>query len=164
MKPFSSAILLLVLPFFAITQNTEAGPFAGQLKKILTEASNGFKSFRKEMVEQVGSDVVYASKLNLHGTTENKINSYSDGSSYMATIASGINEKQAKSIVESWKRKLLSILGKGFEEVPYKNNKDLTLQEGYFLIGEKLTVSIDYSNYEPEQPFNVYLVVLKQKS
>ncbi|MCU7549687.1 hypothetical protein OCK74_11215 [Chitinophagaceae bacterium LB-8] len=162
MKPFSTAILLLILPFFAITQGTAVGPFAGQLKKILTEASSGFKSFRKEKVEQVGSDVVYASKVNLQGTTENKINSYSDGISYMATIASGIDEKQAKSLVENWKKKLLSILGKGYEEVPYRNNNNKTLQEGYFLIGEQLTVSIDYSNYEPEQPFNVYLVVLKQ--
>ena len=162
MKHPLTAFLLFVLPFMGIAQTPAANQFSSQLKKIIADAPSGFKSYKKEMVQQKDSDVVYASKMNLYGTTENKINSFSDGSSYMATIATVPSEKEAKLLVEKWKGKLLSILGKGYEMVPYNNSNKQTLNEGYILMGEKNSLTIDYINYEDEQKYNVYLVILNK--
>jgi hypothetical protein len=161
-KYFYVAILLLAFPFCSISQSTINKQLSLQLKKVIAEASTDFKSFRKEVVTQNGSDVVYASTINLSGTIDNKINNFSDGSSYIATIASAVSEKQSKTLVEDWKKKILTILGKGYEAMPYNNNDKKLLSEGYVLLGEKQSITIDRIKYETDQDFSVYLVVLNK--
>lgn len=161
-KYFSVALLLLVFSLCSLAQSPTTKQLSLQLKKVLAEFPNDFKSLRKEVVTQNGSDVVYASTINLSGTTDNRINNFSDGSSYMATIAKGVSEKQAKTLVEEWKKKVISILGKGYEAMPYNNNDKNMLSEGYVLLGEKNSITIDRIKYESEQDFSVYLVILNK--
>lgn len=162
MKHLYSTLLLLVLPFISFAQTPAASQFSSQLKKLIADAPSGFKSYKREMVQQKGSDVIYTSKMNLYGTTGNKINNFSDGSSYLATVGSVQLEKQAKALVEKWKGRLLSILGKGYEIVPYDNSNDQTLNYGYVLMGEQNSLTIDYIKYVDEQDYNVYLLILNK--
>jgi hypothetical protein len=162
MKYLYTVLLMFAFPFISNAQTTATSQFATQLKKVIADAPADFESYRKEKVQEIGSDVVYASKMNLQGTTENKINRFSDGSSFMATIASVLSEKQAKTQVDEWKRRLESILGKGYEVMPYRNDNKESLSEGYILIGDKNTLTIDYINYKNEQNYNIYLIILNK--
>jgi hypothetical protein len=162
MKHLFTHLLLFAFPFIGIAQTPASSQFSSQLKKVMADAPANFNSYKREMVQQKGSDVIYASKMNLYGTTDNKINSLSDGSSYMATVGSAQSENQAKVLVERWKGKLLSILGKGYEVVPYNNSNKESSNEGYMLMGEKNSLTIDYIKYEDEQNYNVYLLILNK--
>jgi hypothetical protein len=154
------AILLLAFPLSSISQSLINKQLSLQLKKVIAEAANDFINYRKEVVSQDGSGLVYASTINLSGTKDNKINKLSDGSSYMATIESGVSEKQAKVLVEDWKKKVVSIIGKGYEVMPYKNNDENLFSEGYVLLGERNSITIDCIKHESEKDFIVYLVIL----
>lgn len=162
MKYLYVAILLLAFPLSSISQSSINKQLSLQLKKVIAEAANDFKNYRKEVVSQDGSDLVYASTINLSGTKDNKINKLNDGCSYMATIESGVSEKQAKVLVEDWKKKVVPILGKGYEVMPYKNNDEKLFSEGYMLLGERNSITIDCIKHESEEDFSVYLVILNK--
>lgn len=155
--------LFLCLIAIQATAQTNSKPPASsaQLKKVLQAVQKDFKEFRGEKVKEEEGDVVYASTVTLVGTTENQVMDFASGKSYMAKLGEGLNEKEAKTLIENWKKKIGSATADGFEitKDDLKNNEYKRI--AYLFMGDASSISIYAMKYADDTNYSAYLLVMK---
>ena len=133
-----------------------------QLRKILTEVSNGFNGLKGEQVKDLQGEVTYASTIALQGTTDNQIMDFDTGGSYMAKLGEITNAKEAQALVETWKKKVMAIIeGNRFEVSRDNQSTDESEQKGYLLTSDKVNISIYSVQYTGEKNISAFLLVMR---
>ena len=96
MRLLYSLLLTLAFPIcLSAQQKGTAYQLPTQLKKVLSTASTGFKSYKGEQVKEQQGDVIYASTMTLQSTTDNQVMNFDTGNSYMAKLGETTDPKQA---------------------------------------------------------------------
>jgi len=167
MRLLYTLLLITALPFYMQAQKGAANSLSSQLKKVLAEASNGFKDLKGKQVKKEGAevnqegDVAYASTITLQGTTENRIMDFDAGGSYMAKLGEVSSTKEAEALVESWKKKLVAIVGSSYEITKDNQGSDEVVQNGYLLTSDKVSISIYYIKYKEEDAINAFILIMR---
>lgn len=161
MRHLLTLFLACVLSGAALAQARGTGSqLPAQFKKLITDAATNFVHFRGDKVKEAEADVIYASNINLEGTTENQVLHFSSGHSYLAKIGETRDARAAKALVESWKKKVLAIVGPGYEVMADNPPSEESVQHGYLLLSDKVSISIHSIQYKDEETINVYLIIM----
>ena len=163
MRLLYSLLLILIIPACLYAQqNRPSNQLPAQLKKVLAEASNSFDGFKGEQVKDQQGEITYASTITLQGTTENQIMDFDAGGSYIAKLGETTNPKEAQTLVETWKRKVLANLaGSRYEMSKDNQRSDESEQKGYLLSSDKVSISIYSIQYTGEKSISAFLLIMR---
>jgi len=110
--------LLLALTLLSVICFAQSN-FAKQVKAIIADSSNDFRSFQGSFKElqKVASkaDSVYTSILTISDTRENDIVVTKEIALYRAVVIDSVTEKRGKKIVDEWVEKISPILGSSYK-------------------------------------------------
>src|SRR4051812_38169681 len=162
MRLLYSVLLSLMFPFCLYAQQKgSANQLPAQLKKVIAEASNGFKSLKGEEVKGREEDETYTSKIMLKGTTDNQIMDFDTGGTYMATLGEATDTAKAQFLLDTWKKKIVGIVGSHYEVTNDNQMSDEAEKRGYLLLSDKVSISIYYNRYKDEETISVFLLIMR---
>ena len=162
MKKFYFFLLFSLSAFQIFAQTSSKVPSASlQLKKVVSGVQNDFKNFKGETVKVDGEDVVYASNITIVGTTENQVMDFASGKSYMAKLGEGLSEKEAKTLIENWKKKFSTAGAERYEITRDDLQNTESKRIAYLFMGEQSSVSIYAMKYADDTHYSAYLLVMK---
>lgn len=152
-----TGFILLLLSFSnsLLSQNN----FARQLKEVLKDTSNCFRSFKSDFIEAAVFegiiDSTFKTKITIEGTDSNYL-FISERHCMIVGRIDSVKEKRGRKIIDEWKEKISSILGAGF----YSSEKEITPYNPskYGWILERGNVSIDLSLFPHGIGASIYWV------
>jgi hypothetical protein len=162
MRLLTSLLLSFIFPACLYAQQkSTANQLPKQLKTVIAEASNGFKSLKGEEVKEREEDETFTSKITLQGTTDNQIMDFDTGGTYMATLGETTDTSIAQALLDTWKKKITGIVGSHYEVTIDNQVSDEAEKRGYLLLSDKVSISIYYNRYKEEETISVFLLIMR---
>lgn len=155
------AFILFTSIQIAAQTSSKPPSFQLQFKKLLSAVEQNFTTYKGEKVKANGADVIYNSTTILTGTTDNQVVEFENGSSYMAKLGEALNEKEAKQLIENWKKKVVTLAGDAYEATKDNVANDEYKRIAYLLMGENCSISIHALQYTGEKDYSAFLLVMK---
>ena len=160
MKNYYIAIFSLLFSLFAKAQNQSDALFSAQIQGLFIDAPQNFEHFKGLPIIEKDSSSMFTSKMTLPGTTKNEISINKKGSYYTAVIATSLDEKAAAQLGKAWREKMIAIIGKDYEEVPFEANEKKVVRHGSMLIQKDYSVTIHWIKKENEETYTMFLMIM----
>jgi hypothetical protein len=108
--------VLISLMIVLIASNAfSQGNFYKDLRSVIKDSSNCFKSFKADFKQLHYKDSVFNTVIVLEGTKKNNILFTESMCMYSAGIIDSVKEKKGRKVVDEWKDKIYSIVGGSFQ-------------------------------------------------
>ena len=162
-------LLLTISTFLAsLLSFSQNDTYSYQLYRIIADAENSFKNLRGEIknISKKG-DTVFHSNVTIEGSSQNEISKSSSDSSkltyYFSCRLDSNSIKEAKKLVDHFKRKTKKVLDKGYKVETFHHDHGRLIGEsrGFIFRGHGVVITIIY-NIIVSYPFAYsYLMVHK---
>jgi hypothetical protein len=143
------------------------------LKSIIADVPNGFRSFRGAIRHSGENDTTFTSTLIVKGAIDAQINSGMRRSSsgdemligdpwYYAIISKSEDRSKLKTTLKDWKKKLSAALGNGYTSTSFARKRNVGVFRGYGFSNGK--VYIEIASFDSDEDRGTYLFVTRHNA